>query len=123
MSTVPAATSVTFEPDREGPLYVGTPLNLVCTITVDRMLVDTDIMVTFDYGSLPSSNGTRIVTTNDRRLNSSAFQGVFEFSYLVPSDDNVSYVCVSTLVPMDSSPFVDPFTNPGSTHRLEVSGK
>lgn len=85
--------------------------------------MDTDITVTFDYESLPSSNGTRTITTSDRQLNSSTFQGVVEFSFLVPSDDNVSYICVSTISPVDSTPFVNAITNLSSVHRLELTGK
>lgn len=87
------------------------------------MIVDTDITVTFDYESLPPSNGTRTVTTSDRQLNSSTFQGVVEFSFVVPSDDNMLYVCVSRIVPLNSTQYVHLVTNPSRAHRLELTGK
>ena len=117
LPTVPPATSVTFQPDREGRLYIGTPLNLVCAVTVDRTLVDTDIMVTYSYENFTSdTNRTRITTSE------SSFQGMAEFNFLLPSDC-VAYGCVSTMTPVDSTPFVDPATNPTVTHTLELTGE
>lgn len=36
---VPAATSVTFDPSREGPLYVGTAVGLVCSLALEAPLI------------------------------------------------------------------------------------
>ena len=120
LPTVPPAASVTFQPDREGHLYIGTPLNLVCAVTVDRTLVDTDIIVTYTYEDLPTDANR--ITTSSEVFNVSSFHGMAEFSFLLPSDEGVAYSCVSTMTPMASTPFVDPATNPTVTHTPELTG-
>lgn len=115
--TVFPATSVSLLPDREGTLYVGTPLELVCTVTVDKTLVDTDVMVVFDFGNLPSD-----ATRTSTQLNSSTFQGVAGFAVLLPAHDDVTYSCMSTLQPVDNT-FIDPATNTNVTLTLELAGE
>ena len=116
--TVPPATSVTFQPGREGNLYLGTSVSLVCSVTVDRTLVDTGIRLTYAYENLPNSR----TSTSSGVLNESSFQGMVEFSVLLPSDRGVAYGCVSTVEPVDT-PFVQPVTNPRVNLTLELTGK
>ena len=83
--------------------------------------MDTDIIVTYTYEDLPT-DANRITTSCGVFIESS-FQGMAEFSFLLPSDEGVAYGCVSTMTPVDSTPFVDPATNPTVTHTLEVTGE
>lgn len=107
----PAYLSVTFQPDREGTLYVGTPVILVCTVTVsaNRMIVDTNFNVIIAYENLPSD--TSRVTTSVVSTNATTYMGMVSFNFLLPSDRGVTYGCVSTLQPSTRTPFVDPVTN------------
>ena len=92
----------------------------MCVVTVDRTLVDTDIIVTFTYEGLPTDANR--ITTSSGVFNESSFQGMAEFSFLLPSDEGVAFGCVSRMTPVESTPFVDPATNPTVTHTLELTG-
>lgn len=49
-------TAVSFQQERKETLYIGTSLNLTCTVVLmlDRIIVDTEVTVTFNYDSLPT---------------------------------------------------------------------
>ena len=114
--------SITFQPDREGILYVGTRVSLVCltVVTVDTTIVDTDdftvdTIITRDSVSSPSTMGTISV-------NNTASQGIVDFALLLPSDDGGTFECVSTLQPVGDSQFLVPATSSYSkTLTLDVS--
>lgn len=117
---VSTPTSVTFQQDREGTLYVGTTVTLTCTvsISVDRTLVDTDITVTFNYVNLPS-DASRVITSTTAS-NFTTHQGVVEFRFLLPSDGGVTYGCESTVEPVENGV---PVTSPMTTLTLQVEGE
>jgi hypothetical protein len=118
--TVPSNASnalITFQPEREGTLYVGTSVSLVCTavVTVDKSVVDTDVTVEFAFDNLPL-NTSRVTTSNRIGDNKTmTFQAIAEFVYLLPSDGGVAFSCSSALL----SPFVDPTTYPTITLVLD----
>ena len=76
--------------------------------------MDTDIAVTFNFMNL-SSDASRVNT----RLNSSTFQGVVEFKYLLPSDRGVAFSCASTVQAVENGV---PVVNPTATHTLQIEG-
>ena len=119
LPTVPPATSITLQPDREGPFHVGTPVNLECTVTVDGTLVDTAVMAVFVWVNFPL-NDTRI-TPSAAVLNGSIHLGVAGFGYLLPSDGG-TYGCVAAFQPVQSL-FVSPSTNSSQQYTLEVAGE
>ena len=96
--------SVTFQPDREGTLYVGTRVSLVCltVVTVDTTLVDTDVIVDIAFNHLPAGINANRITTERTMLNDSASQGIVDFAFLLPSDEGVAFRCVPTLRPVNS---------------------
>lgn len=112
-SIVPPPTSVTLQPDTKGMLFVGTPINLVCAVTVNRV-VDTDIMVNFTFANLPTR-----VTTSSEAFNESYFQGRANFGHLLPSDGGVTYICTSYIVPVGRYPYVLPAAE-NITYTMEV---
>ena len=79
--------------------------------------MDTDIAVTFNFMNL-SSDASR-VNTSSARLNSSTFQGVVEFRYLLPSDGGVAFGCASTVQTVENGV---PVVNPTATHTLQIEG-
>lgn len=117
---VSAVTSVDFQQDREGILYVGTPVNLTCTVTVDvdMSVVDTNITVSFNFVNLPSD--ARRVSISSTPLNSSTFLGVVEFRHLLPSDRSVAFGCASTVQPVENGV---PVVNPTVTHTMKIEGE
>ena len=115
---VPPAVSVSLQPNRTQPLYAGTAVTLVCTVTVDLALVDTDIMADFNIVS-----NEELLTSNAEQFNASTFQGEAQINLLVPSDNNTLYLCTSTILPVDSTSSVDQFTNPPVNYILPVAGE
>ena len=101
---------------------MGTALNLVCTVTVDRKLVDTDITVIIEYVNLPLDI-TRVTTVHTMQLNDSFFHGLVNFSVLLPSDDNSTYGCVYSVLPLDNDFVFPATTNHGDTYLMELTGK
>ena len=115
---VPPAVSISFQPNRTQPLYAGTAVTLVCTVTVNLTLVDTDIMADFNIIS-----NEELLTSSVEQFNASTFQGKAHINLLVPSDNNTLYLCTSTFLPVDITSSVDQFTNPPINYILPVTGE
>ena len=114
------AVSISFQPNRTQPLYAGTPVTLVCAVTVDKTLVDTDIMANFDIRNLVDRN----ITSGGAQFNASTFQGEAQFGVLLPSDDNILYLCTSAFFPVDNTSYVDSAATPTVTsYTLSVAGE
>ena len=100
---------------------MGTSLNLVCTVTVDRKLVDTDITVTIEYVNLPHDIA-RVTAVDTMQLNDSFYQGLVNFSVLLPRDENSTYGCVYSVFPLDSDFVFPATTNHKDTYFMELTG-
>ena len=114
--------SITFQPDREGILYIGTRVSLVCltVVTVDTTIVDTyDFMVdTITRDSF----GSPFSTMRTISVNNTASQVIVDFALLLLSDDGATFECASTLQPVGDSPFLVPATfSYSETLTLDVS--
>ena len=86
-------------------------MNLLCDVTVDRDVVDTDINTEFNFVQIPvaedSDNGIR--RSSMMRVNDSTFRGVAEFPVLIrPSEntENLIVSCVATLQPIQNSQYL-----------------
>ena len=95
-------------------------MTLVCAVTVDKTLVDTDIMANFNIRNLLDASD---ITSGVSQFNDSTFQGEAQLNVLLPSDDNTVYLCTSTFFPVDNTSYVDIVANPPETYRLSVAGE
>ena len=113
-------TLVTFAPSREVVFYQGTSLTFTCTVTLDRLLVDTNVDIDLMFINIPSM---RVSTSDVVQLNDSTYMETASVSVLLPEDDGGSYSCTAFFRSLTSTPFVVDGVSTSATYNLTVAGK
>ena len=88
-------------------------------MTVDRDVVDTEVLTAFTFTRTPDM----VLSSSNVTGTGVTFTGVVVFPVLLPSDDEVNISCESTFLPVGNSLYVQDVDNSLTQYLLEIECK